>query len=343
MARLDYSRIDVEQMLLEMGMENVNVEGNEIRYSCPWPGHAHGDKTPSAFMNRETTAFICFTCGARGNAVHFVAFVEGVSPILARRWLRERFQGFRPVGSGGLWQELKATLEGPASKEIVIPAIGTEVLESFGVDWQGAWKAFAIGQDIGPLSYMFERGYAWDTLDRWEFGFDRQTARITFAIRDHDGKLVGFKARSTDGSEPKYRVLGGGTRGFETYDAANILYGADKARAIDGKLIVCEGELNAVMYHQQGFTNATGISGQFLNVRQASQIVSMADVAILVFDDVSKAIIAAKELMKRMRVLIAPDIGTDPAESSISTNVQRLEDASPALGVILGFTAQPTL
>src|SRR5262245_21805352 len=123
-AMTDLRKVDVVQFLTELGMRNLREDGTrrgvEVRFSCPFPGHAHGDSNPSATMNADSTAYRCWGCGMKGNAITFLAELEGVSPVLASQWIRERFEGgWRSVGEGGLWGELRNILE--REKEAAVP------------------------------------------------------------------------------------------------------------------------------------------------------------------------------------------------------------------------------
>jgi hypothetical protein len=65
----DPSCIDVDDFLDCLDIENVTqATTTELRFSCPFPAHALGDETPSAYMNVETTAFFCHACHAKGNS-----------------------------------------------------------------------------------------------------------------------------------------------------------------------------------------------------------------------------------------------------------------------------------
>lgn len=91
-------------MLTALGMRNITIQDDEVKFSCPFPGHSHGDQHPSACMNMGTTAFICFGCKERGNAVSFLSKLENISPMMAARFLRERYEGGWKEPDGPVWQ-----------------------------------------------------------------------------------------------------------------------------------------------------------------------------------------------------------------------------------------------
>lgn len=314
---VDYKAIDVKVFLEELGIRNMyemrGRSGLEIKFSCPFPFHKNGDQNPSASMNAETTAYRCWGCGAKGNAVTFLADLEHVSPILAARWIRERFQGgFREVDATGLWAELRGVLDRKVKEYASLPALDEALLNDRLVDWQRAWKQYTSGEAVPEVSYMFDRGFTWDTLEEWEFGWDMDTGRICFAVRDHEGNLVGFKGRSPyPDVQPKYLVL------EPRYEVSRVVYGMHKALYHCRKrIIVVEGELNCTSMHQKGFHNTGGISGQFLSDEQAKIVRHFSDEAVLLFDDFGKAYEAARRLEPYMKTRICEPHDGDPAEMS---------------------------
>lgn len=93
-AKFDLTKIDTEHFLEVMKVENLTrATEEEWMFSCPFTGHAHGDQSPSAYMNEETTAWMCFA---------------GETQVLTK-------QGHLPIGSiagktevltrGGVWSK----------------------------------------------------------------------------------------------------------------------------------------------------------------------------------------------------------------------------------------------
>ena len=56
-------------------IKDYEIRGNELNCSCPF----HTDyKTLSFYANLETSQYHCFGCGAKGNAITFIAEIEGI-------------------------------------------------------------------------------------------------------------------------------------------------------------------------------------------------------------------------------------------------------------------------
>lgn len=298
----DLSCIDVLDFLENLDQENLRREGmREVRFSCPYPGHEHGDASASAYMNLETTAWYCHGCKRRGNAITFAASMLNISPIKAKRLLREAYapHTLNP-DDRNIKEELIAFLARRRAREEqpTNTTFGEEMIERFAVDWRAVEQGMMDGKDYVPedFVYMILRGFDGSTLDYWDFGWDERTKRITFAVRDEWGKLVGVKGRATDGRHPKYLVIGddGGSHhyGFGRYFTGNVVFGLHEA--IDGfevldhgepaELIVCEGELNAIALWQLGFRCAVALNGSNLTTPQMRLIRSYADKVTFFFD-----------------------------------------------------------
>lgn len=334
--KFDMGQVDVEDMLQLLEIRNITDEGIEIRYSCPFAGHMFGDERPSAYMNRETTAFFCHGCKESGNAVSFIAQHRNVTPMQALRALKDRYGAFRePVGS--MEQEFTSFFENSKVKpELINPPLGEGLLEQFPM---APW-----GYD-----YMHRRGFTLDTQTRWDFGFDPRSKRVTIPVRNIDGELIGFKARSVTDAHPKYLVLGDTHRrqgyGFAPYEASQVVFGLCQAKkhvnALDGELILCEGELNTVMMHQHGFENCAGISGSELSPTQQRLIRSIASSVTLIFDTdkagthgSSKAF---RALYPFMPVKVVPPHENDPASMSAQEVKELLTAADTPHELIRAF------
>lgn len=299
--RFDPACIDVVDMLDCLDIRNVSQATEvEVKFSCPFPNHAHGDQDASAYMNTETTAWFCHGCHEKGNAIHFTAKLLGVSPLDAINMLRERYQpGGINMDAVSVREEVRKILDAKDDPLPVLSSYDEGLLDEFSIDWHEAWEARQkTGSSHPACDYMFDRGFEPDTLEQWDFGYDPKGDRVTFAVRDELGRLVGIKARAYYDRQPKYLILGdrAGRRtryGFGCYPKSLVVFGMDKATEwieilLDDQaahLIVCEGELNAVALWQMGYRNAVAINGSDLSATQAKIIRAYADSVTVFFDD----------------------------------------------------------
>lgn len=307
MAHLDLSRVDVEDFLNALEVENVVLATDEeYQFSCPFPGHNAGDNNPSAYMNsgslepEKTTLWYCHGCKRKGNALTFLSEHENVSKQKASLWIRQQYDStFREPKEGTFQAEWDAHFKAQEEKEklVVNPPLDEWELERFKVDWADVYCEWSQTKDP-HIGYLFNRGFEPETLMDWNIGYDRYSQRFTIPIRDVDGSLVGFKARShMEWQHPRYLILGdrpnkstweaGIKYGFAPYSPSQIVFGLDKL-AKTGKVILVEGELNVLAMHQMGYNNTVGLGGSNLSARQIQTIRWHADEVVLFLDSLKE-------------------------------------------------------
>ncbi len=303
MTRRHDLKINVIDFLGALKVRNIGSGEEEVQFSCPFPGHKHGDQTPSARMNAFTTAWICHSCHRRGNALTFLSDLEGVSIAKAQQWLREEWGAAFREPAGGMASELEYLLKEPQERKE--RKRNVKVYESWVDTWIVDWS------QPGPAKYMLDRGFDIPTMKHFQIGLYKD--RIAIPVRDETGMLVGFKARAIDpNTQPRYLALGTPAgKGlypdmpFPTYQASDVVFGAHEVKPEDGMVILCEGELNAIRMWQYGYRNVVAISGSSISKEQVSIITNIAESVTLYFDD-DKAGIDGHERAERMFDLLLP-------------------------------------
>ena len=341
----DPSTIEVEDFLECLDIRNISeATTEEIRFSCPFPNHENGDENASAYMNAETTAFFCHGCKRRGNAVSFTAELLEITPLEAIRMLRERYMpGYLNPDAVDMVEEVRKILNKPPDIEVKQPVLPETAIDRFAVDWERSWHE--VGQGCcPPTDYMFERGFKWQTLEKWEFGYDKIYDRITFAVRDEDGTLIGFKARAYDDRHPKYLVLGDRPGkperyGWPCYHTGHVLFGAHRVPKQCDDLVICEGELNVVALDQKVGVPAVAINGSNFTEQHARIIRRVADGVTIFMDSDHAGNEASKriqdQLWPHMRVRIVPSHEGDPADMTADEIANCLQEAQSWLSLAL--------
>lgn len=287
--------VDVTDFLETLEAENLQRgSADEMLFSCPFSGHTSGDATPSAYMNdggkdkSKTTVWKCHGCGRAGNAVTFLAELQGLSKHEAALFIRETWApGFRAPKGGSISAEFEQRLEERLENRNTVDEIATIAWEHydrlFSVDWRDAYVQYRKPHCPPAVAYLFTRGMTAETLRHWRIGYDEITDRLTIPV-SIDGQLVGIKARTwRDYVKPKYRILGDkSTRrpryGFLPYEKSRMLFGLDQARGTT--LVLCEGELDVIALWQMGIsavcTGSSHVSGeQALALRDAVEAVTI--------------------------------------------------------------------
>jgi len=292
MSMFDPSNVDVEHFLDTLGVDNLTkATSHEMRFSCPFPNHGGGDETPSAFMNIESAKFFCHGCKEKGSAVELAEYVLGISPLEARRILKAAYQpgAINPDMMEMVREVEKIQAAKPSG--IVQPVLSEDILDDYDMDWHAAHQAWKDGHGFQPADYFFERGFDPSVLTYWQFGWDPVSHRVVLPVRDLGGRLIGFKARATDGRKPKYLVLGdkegdGSRYGYPRYFPSHVVFGAHRHKeGAPGPLVVCEGEFNAIVVNELDIASVA-INGSYFNEFHARVIRSIAsDAGIIVYLD----------------------------------------------------------
>lgn len=299
--------VDVDELLETLDIGKVNkVSGDERNFSCPFPGHTHGDTRPSAFMNdgskdkSKATVWKCQGCGRAGNAITFYAEIENVSRQQAANDLRERFApNFRAPRGGSISAEFQLRLDArekriAQERSLDVPVISLDRYEElFGVDWEDAEEIYNSGDAPAEIAYMFDRGFTVETLIAWDIGYDDVSQRITIPVRNELGKIIGVKGRSWKSKRKqkiKYMILGDNPDkpkkfkyGFPHYEKARIVFGLDKLRGPVETLVLVEGELDVIALWQIGVP-AVCTGSAHLSHAQAKQVRDWCDEVIVFFD-----------------------------------------------------------
>lgn len=189
--------IDLGRLLDTIGIRVEKTGGGRLWARCPFPDH--DDHDPSWFIwdlpgDEKHGRHHCFGCHEGGRVLDLIVkTVPGVdSKPAARRWLAD----------GGIEYPLLAIeLDDPtpyvSPKKTAEASLPANV--QFGVPFSD-WPTLA-------QRYLVSRGYSAETVGRWGLGFARTgpvSGRIIIPVRDSNGRLSTWQARSYVGDELRY-------------------------------------------------------------------------------------------------------------------------------------------
>lgn len=276
------SRLDI----VEVVSQRVALQrsGRSFKANCPF----HQEKTPSFHVFPDRQSWRCFgACATGGDALSFVMRAENLEfgealrqlaqqtgVTLPQRGQQPRDEAVQKINEDtrAFFQRTLASAQGVSAREY---------LEQRGLDKVAA-EAFEIGlspSDGESLkNHLIREGHTPEQLASAGVvrtgddgvNHDLFRGRLMFPIRDAHGNLVGFGARSLDGSEPKYLNSPQGPM----FDKSRLLYALDRARTDvrrDGAVIV-EGYMDAIAAHQAGFKNVVAQMGTALTEFQVDAL-----------------------------------------------------------------------
>ena len=276
------SRLDIIEVV--SARVPLHRSGRSYKANCPF----HQEKTPSFHVFPDRQSWRCFgACATGGDVLSFVMRAENLEFGEALRQLAQqtgvplpkRGENPRDENAHKINEDARAFFQRTLAS--AHGASAREYLDHRGLSKQ-AIDAFEVGlspSDGESLkNHLTREGYSTEQLASAGvvrigddgINHDLFRGRLMFPIRDAHGHLVGFGARSLDGSEPKYLNSPQGP----LFDKSRLLYALDRARMEVRKegAVIVEGYMDAIAAHQAGFKNVVAQMGTALTEYQVEEI-----------------------------------------------------------------------
>ncbi|WP_459128666.1 DNA primase [Guggenheimella bovis] len=294
----DIGRIVNEQVnIVDVVSEHVSLKkaGRNYKGLCPF----HSEKTPSFVVDPERQYFKCFGCGAGGNALQFFMQMEHLDFLPALELFCERnhidlepyrtntdtervptkpFYELNKKAALYYLHELQTNKE--AKEYLKKRGISDETAKAFGLgvapdEWDALFKALKPGQQLIEPSGLFSKTKHGNTIDRFR-------NRLMFPIINLQRKVIGFGARSMDGSEPKYL----NSPDTVLFNKSFHVFGLNLAKNHLEKpeLLLVEGYMDVIGLYDKGIKNAVASLGTAFTKEQAKLLSRYAKELIVLFD-----------------------------------------------------------
>jgi DNA primase len=245
---------------------------DQYRGRCP----LHRGEGAEAFhANLSRNIFHCFSCGAGGSVLDFVAAIEGCT--LREAALRLQHETFVPGQvAAGEGRPLVTKRKGaPAALGFALRGVDSThaYLAARGID-PGTGSEFGAGLYSGPGIF---------------------SGRLVIPIHNQHGELVAYSGRAVDDSEPRYRFPPG-------FAKSEILFNFHRAAAA-GKpaVVVVEGFFDCFKLHQAGIRSVVALMGSALYEPQQRLLVDRFQHVILMLDGDAAGQRATAEIGARLR------------------------------------------
>ena len=274
----------------------LSRSGKSYKANCPF----HQEKTPSFFVFPDRQSWRCYgACATGGDVFSFVMRSESLefSEVLQRlaqqtgvllptREKREGQESANGINETALvyFRGLLDSTQGTAAQEYLEDrGITRQSIERFELGLSPA-SGHALKDHLTARGFTVQQGVRAGVLRENDKGWsgDLFRSRFMIPIRDAAGALVGFGARSMDGSQPKYL----NSPRSPVFDKSRILYGLHLAKeaAREKGLVIVEGYMDAIMAHQNGFDNVAASMGTALTQEQVSQVRRLTSKVIMALD-----------------------------------------------------------
>ncbi|MDD3422043.1 MAG: DNA primase [Bacilli bacterium] len=286
MKKIDFDalrrQIDIVQVINAEGV-TLTKKGKNYVGICPF----HDDTNPSLSVSPDKQIFKCFVCGTSGNVFTFIRDYEHISFMAAVK----KACDLAGIKVAGLEEDTSLPVS-PHQK--LYDALG-EVKKFYANALKGAsgqvaldylYKRklddaiitkFSIGfcnnSGVDSIKYLQSKGIDLDDVIYSGIGFSRETevldrmnGRITFAITDEYGRVVGFSGRRiSEQQDPKYL----NTPETVLFHKGNLLYNyfnCEKVCHRLGVVYLVEGFMDVIALARAGLDNAVATMGTALTI-----------------------------------------------------------------------------
>lgn len=268
--------------------------GNSWKACCPF----HNEKTPSFHVRGDKQAFHCFGCGKGGDVFRFVMerenipFPEAVHLLASRCGViipensrdgdpaagrerankRDRLYQLNEEFAQFFEKNLIRHPEWPAAQYLATRALSEDAVRQFRLgaapdEWDGCLR---YGRSLGfSDAEMLEGGIVRKHEASGRL-YDHFKGRLTFAIWNEHGKVVGFSARSLEAKPQSAKYVN--TAETPVFKKGNLLYALPFARQAMQQAkgaILCEGQLDTIAFHRAGCAQAVAPQGTGFTPDQA--------------------------------------------------------------------------
>ncbi len=317
--------IDVVGSFIELRKAGANYKAN-----CPF----HGEKTPSFVVSPSKQIYHCFGCGVGGDSIKFVMELEKLSypEAIEKLASMNNFSLSYTKGSSD-YSDAKRVLEAigqwytknlnqnPTAKQYLLDrGVSQSSIERFEIGYVpvGQQVMGFLTSALLPLPKAVEAGIIAQSENGQGF-YARLVERITFPIYSASASIVGFGGRTITNHPAKYI----NSPQTKLFNKSRLLYGYHLAKESiykNKKIIICEGYLDVVMFHQAGFNEAVAGMGTALTTEHLPMLRKGEPKVILAYDGDKAGIAAALKAAQMLSVagfdggvVLFPD-GQDPAD-----------------------------
>lgn len=293
--------------ILDLVSEYVKLEKRGRNYIglCPF----HDEKTPSFTVSEDKQICHCFGCKKGGNVFQFTQEIKDLSFVEAVKELGERLNISVDIGNSSdytsqiasddlamiemheLMNEyyqyaLLKTVEGEdALSYLKNRGFTEELIKTRGIGYAPNHTHFCH-DFLQQKGYDIELAYEAGLLSRNEENFsyfDRFRDRIMFPLKNAQGRIVGYSARTHNNQEPKY------LNSPETpiFQKRRLLYNLDQARKYirkNDEAILLEGFMDVIKSDSSGLKPVIASMGTALSDEHITVLKKLTSHITLMFD-----------------------------------------------------------
>lgn len=295
--------------------------GKNRKCLCPF----HSEKTASMVVYEDTQSFYCFGCGVGGDVITFIEKIENLNYVDSVKFLahrvglsipdddlddeiskkRQRILAMNRLAARFFYNNLKSRAGRVGFEYFQNRGLFLETITKFGLGYaDDSWDS--LKNYLNSNGFFFEEMCDADLVIKSTKGtyYDKFRNRVMFPIIDAKGDVVGFGGRVLDESKPKYL----NTSDTLAFKKSLGLYGLNFAKNAGlERFILCEGYMDVISMHQNGFRGCVAALGTALTQAQVRLISRHVDDVVILFDSDEAGALAMNRAYKMfLEVGISP-------------------------------------
>jgi DNA primase len=261
---------DMEATLNTLGIQVIGTRGVEVQAACPAHEErtGHADRNPSWYINSESGAHICFSCGFKGNIHSLISYMKGIPLDQATEFASTRLN---------LTDRMLRLLNPVEAKEEEKVIVTESMLSAF--------------VDV-PDEALKARGLTREAANTYRIRWDRHKNNWIIPVRHVYGHLLGWQEKGFTNryfnNHPKGMKKGHSLFGYDQYSS--------------GDMVVVESPLDVVRLASIGIPGGVATYGCSISIDQLSAIRG-ADRIIFAMDNDEAGRSASRDLFQRCREL----------------------------------------
>lgn len=261
---------EMEETLRSLGIEVIGNRGWEVQAACPAHEErtGHIDHNPSWYINSDSGAHICFSCGFKGNFQSLVSYIKGTPISQSTDWTS---------GELNLVERMMKASQPETRKEEPLVIVTESMLSAF--------------VDV-PDDALASRGITRKAATAHGLRWNRYKSNWIIPVRDLNGVLLGWQEKGYStryfNNYPKGMKKGKSLFGYSLYTS--------------GDLIVLESPLDVVRLTSLDITCGVATYGCTISTEQFNAIRG-ADRVIFALDNDPAGKAASKEMLERSQTM----------------------------------------
>ena len=323
---------------------HLKKSGRNFVACCPF----HQERTPSFFVSPENNFYKCFGCGEAGDGIDFIQKIEHLDFIDTIKLLAKKYGIKIEETIDNINEKDNSDYKIKETAYNIITHMQEYYKKQLLTTNNNDVKAYLSSRGLNDdnIISLFNIGYSPENCHEWiqycnsnsldltiqktigiisenKNGYiDHMHGRITFALQDITGRIIGFAGRQIETSTSAHSNSNTAkyinSQESIIYHKSKILYGLSQAKKYireEKKCYLVEGYLDVITMHKYGFCNTVASAGTSLTEDQSIILKHITDNVTIIYDsDLAGENATERAILKLI-------------SSGLMVNVIRLKDA----------------